>query len=432
MLYTFAVLRRAALTGFAILPLWFFAAGTADAAMLTFQYEHHIIRLNSATYPQWRGTKTVWRMNGREIEPPSKWKVDGDTVPAPPPGVEVTTRTDWNRSAIRRTLALNLSGQLDRPAGAVTISRDPEGKIVFDGIGLTGRSVDLDEAVSLTVMALEQNVALVSIPLEITQPKITVLDPELTAQGIKEVVTVGESDYRGSPVNRRHNITVGLNRFNGHLIPKDTVFSFTDILGPVDGSTGYRKELVIKGDKTEPDYGGGLCQVSTTAYRGIWEYGFPIVERRNHSYAVGYYGPQGSDATVYPGAVDMKFLNDSPGALLMQTYQENDKAYFIYYGTRDSRTSTVWGPLVLGTKAAPPDRTVYTTELAPGVRRKVGDRHPGMTALWYRFRTTPQGEEKIESTLSIYEARPLFYEVGGVDPNAVPVDINTPEPPRIF
>ncbi len=424
--------HRLALLSASTVFLWLLAAGTADAAMITYQHLHHIVRLDPVSYPAWRGTVTRWIVNGKEIDPPASAKVDGDTIPAIPAGVEVVTRTEWNRAAIRRTLEINLSGKLDRKAGNVVISKDLEGKIAFEGIGLPGRTVDLDQAVSLTVLALEQGVTAVQIPVIETQPQITVNDPELTAQGIREVVTVGESDFRGSPVNRRHNITVGLNRFNGHLIPKDTVFSFNEILGRVDGSTGYRRELVIKGDKTEPDYGGGLCQVSSTAYRGIWEYGFPIVERRNHSYAVGYYGPQGSDATVYPGAVDMKFRNDSPGALLIQTYQENDKAYFIYYGTKDNRKSEVWGPLILGTKAAPPDRTVYTTELPPGERRKVGDRHPGMTALWYRFRTTPQGEEKVEPVLSIYEARPLFYEVGGEDPNAVPTDINTAEPPRVF
>lgn len=417
-----------------ILALWAVTLPVAQAApsLITYGHDHHLIKLRPADYPQWRGETEAWFLGDKKIEPLAAWRVDGDVIPALPAGVERRTTVDWNRAAIRASLEKTLSARLDRPAGSVTIARDADGKITFDGIGLPGRTVDLEEAVTLTILALEQDVPAVTIPVIETQPQITVNDPDLQAQGIREVVTVGESDFRGSPVNRLHNISVGLHRFNGHLIPKDTVFSFNEVLGPVDGSTGYRKELVIKGDKTEPDYGGGLCQVSSTAYRGAWEYGFPIVERRNHSYVVSYYSPEGSDATVYPGAVDMKFLNDSPGALLMQTYQENQLAYFIYYGTKDDRKSEVWGPLVLSTRAAPPDRTVYTTELPPGVKRKVGDRHSGMTTLWFRFRTTPQGEPKEDQTLSVYEARPLYYEVGGEAPAVAPVDINTPEPPRIF
>jgi vancomycin resistance protein YoaR len=251
--------------------------------------------------------------------------------------------------------------------------------------------------------------------------------------GITEVVTVGESNYAGSPANRRHNIATGLARFNGHIIPQGTVFSFGETLGRVDGSTGYRKELVIKGEKTEPDYGGGLCQVSSTAYRGAWEYGFPIKQRINHSYAVSYYGPQGTDATVYPPNPDMKFENDGPSALLIQTHHdEDDHAYFIYYGTKDKRRSSVYGPFIWNRTAAPPDRTIMTTELPPGERRKVGDRHPGMNAAWVRYTTLDDGTELEDTTVSIYQARPLFYEVGGVAPEFTPTDIDTPEPPRTF
>jgi vancomycin resistance protein YoaR len=245
-----------------------------------------------------------------------------------------------------------------------------------------------------------------------TQPTVTVTDPELRAAGIKEIVTIGESEFSNSPANRRHNIATGLAKFNGHLIPKDTVFSFDETLGPVDGSTGYLKELVIKGDQTVPDYGGGLCQVSSTAYRGVWEYGFPITQRRNHSYSVNHYAPYGTDATVYPPNVDIKFKNDSPGALLMQTYAKGDLAFFVYYGTHDARESDVLGPYVWDRVPPPPDRTEYTTDLAPGEKKKVGERVPGLKAAWYRIVKSPDGTEKMEPVFSNYQARPLYYLVG--------------------
>lgn len=245
------------------------------------------------------------------------------------------------------------------------------------------------------------------------------------------MVTVGESDFAGSPKNRRHNIQVGLNKFNGHLIPKGEVFSFNEILGPVDGAAGYLKELVIKGDKTEPDYGGGLCQISSTAYRGVWEYGFPIVDRKNHSYVVNYYAPVGTDATVYLPNPDMKFENNSSGALLIQTYSDGDNAYFIYYGTRDARQSEVYGPIISNRVGAPPDKFEVTPNLPPGVKRKVGDRHAGMSVVWYRTVTMPNSEPVIEPVRSIYQARPLFYQIGAEAAPEIPLieDIPvTPEP----
>jgi vancomycin resistance protein YoaR len=418
----------------------FLAQAHAAYAPLTLRHQHHLFTLDPDQFASWRGQEEVWTMQGKEIQPQAEWRVDGDVIPPLPVGVSKSSRVAWNSAAIRNTVETRIGSALFRAAGSVTISRDAAGNIIFDGVGLTGREVDLDALTSLVIVSLERGFTDIVIPTKETQPALTVNDPELQKLGIQEVVTVGESTFAGSPVNRRHNIAVGLSKFNGHLIPKGTRFSFDEVLGVVDGSTGYRKELVIKGDRTEPDFGGGLCQVSTTAYRGVWEYGYPIEQRKNHSYAVSYYGPQGTDATVYPPHPDMKFLNDGPSALLMQTYEDGDHAYFIYYGTKDERKAEVWGPVVLSTTPAPPDRTIYTTALPPGEKKKIGDRHPGVTVLWYRTITSGTGAVKVEPVLSAYEARPLFYEVGASAPmpeslieGELPeIDINGPVQPRSF
>ncbi len=390
----------------------------ANAATVTFRDGHQLFALDSAKYANWKGTQDQWSWNGQPVDPLPEWRVDGDQIPPLPAGVAKTSAIAWNRAAMQNTINAVVGAGFNRDAGTVTIRRDEKGNIVFDGVGLTGRTVDSAVAANLLITALEKGISDVMIPYTESQPQITVEDPELQKQGIKEVVTVGESEFGGSPVNRRRNIKVGLAKFNGHLIAQGETFSFTKILGPVDGTTGYVKELVIKGDRTEPDYGGGLCQISSTAYRGIWEYGFPIVKRRNHSYAVHYYSPAGTDATVYPGAADMSFINDSPGALLIQTYQQNDHAYFIYYGTRDSRRAGVYGPFVLSHTPAPPDKEEFTTDLPPGQRKKLNERVPGLKAVWYRTLARTDGTQKTEEFFSNYEARPLFYAVG-VDPSSL-------------
>lgn len=386
--------------------------GRAEAATsLTLRHKHFVFTINPRDMSNWERPQEVWLYRGQEAVPPSEFRADGDVPPLISDGWEKQKKTGWDNAAIAQTVRDKVSSTLDRPAGSVIINRTGSG-IVFEGVGMPGRKVEVEATVELITAALATNATDIWLPIEETQPQITVNDPELIAKGIKEVVTVGESDFSGSPNNRRHNIAVGLAKFNGHLIAQGENFSFNAVLGKVDGSTGYLRELVIKGDRTVPDYGGGLCQVSSTAYRGIWEYGFPITQRRNHSYAVGYYAPQGSDATVYPGSIDMKFLNDGPSALLMQTYQENSHAYFIYYGTKDARTSAVFGPYISNMSAPPPDKTVYTTDLPPGERRKLGERHAGMNATWFRQRTTSTGGIALERVFSVYQARPLFYEVG--------------------
>lgn len=403
--------RTASFAGFVLtwfLPLSAHAAVTS----ITYRHKHHIFVIQTKEFSTQKLQEDVWTLNGEPIQPAQEWLVDGDVTPPLPAGVREESRPASNREAIKAVIERRAGPILNREARDVTIGKDAAGKIVFDGVGMTSRKIDLDAAADLTAAALAKGIADVELPVIETQPTVTVTDPELRAAGIAEIVTIGESDFSNSPANRIHNINTGLAKFNGHLIPKGTTFSFVETLGPVDGSTGYRKELVIMGDKTVPDYGGGLCQVSSTAYRGVWEYGFPITQRRNHSYSVSHYFPQGTDATVYPPNVDIKFTNDSPGALLMQTYAEGDFAYFIYYGTHDDRKSAVLGPYIWDRVAPPPDRTEYTTDLAPGEKKKVGERVPGLKAAWYRVTTGTDGKEKTEPVFSNYQARPLYYLVG--------------------
>ncbi len=388
---------------------------------MTLRYKHFLFPITAATVASWEEPTETWTWQGQPIRPPQELRVDGDALPSLPAGMTRNVQSvHANPRNIATTLLEKIEPEIAREPGSVTIRRSATGGILFEGVGLPGQHIDIDAAVHIISDAIDANVGDVMLPVIVTPPTVTVLDTTLASQGIKEFVTLGESDMSNSPNNRRHNIATGLSKFNGHLIPQGTVFSFDETLGPVDGSTGYLKELVIKGDKTIPDYGGGLCQVSTTAYRGVWEYGFPIVQRINHSYSVSHYFPQGTDATVYPPNVDMKFRNDSPGALLMQTYQENDLAYFIYYGTRDTRTAIVMGPYISDRKSPPPPKTEYTTddpELAPGEKRKVGEATPGLRAVWYRFVSRGTGST-MDTTMSLYQARPLFYQIGGVNPNA--------------
>jgi vancomycin resistance protein YoaR len=395
-------------------------ATDASAATLTYRSGHSLFTIESNAYPSWKLPRERWFYEGKAIAPIPEMLVEGDAPIALPEKITRVSLPSWDLVAIAATLRQRIATPFYRAPHDVTIRKTATGGIVFDGIGMLGRTVNLQRAATLTVQALESGQTEIELPVEELQPTVTVEDPTLREQGIREIVMIGESDFTNSPVNRRHNIATGLSKFNGTLIPKDAVFSFNTVLGKVGPQTGYRKELVILGDHTLPDYGGGLCQVSTTAYRGAWEEGFPIMQRRNHSYVVSYYSPPGSDATIYPPARDMRFTNDGPGALLIQTHREGNRAYFIYYGTRDTRKSLLLGPYMSNFREPPPDREEVTTEIAPGERRKVGDRHAGMNVLWLRIITSPDGSEKVERFFSGYEARPLFHQVG-VEAGEIPV-----------
>jgi len=183
----------------------------------------------------------------------------------------------------------------------------------------------------------------IKLEVSIIPPKITTKD--INNLGITSLLAKGVSNFSGSPVSRIHNIKIGATKFNGVLLKPGEEFSFNTILGDVGPETGYKAELVIKQNKTVPEYGGGLCQVSTTAFRAAVYAGLPIKERQAHAFPVKYYNPQGFDATIYPPHPDLRFVNDTSSNLLIQTKIKGTELTFEFYGTHDGRKIEIEGPI---------------------------------------------------------------------------------------
>jgi len=198
--------------------------------------------------------------------------------------------------------------------------------------------------------------------------------------GIKEIIGTGHSNFAGSPKNRRHNIAVGAAAVNGLLIKPGEEFSLVKTLGEVDAASGYLPELVIKENKTIPEYGGGLCQVGTTVFRAALYSGLPITARRNHSYRVTYYEPAGMDAAVYIPNPDVRFVNDTNNYILIQSRIEGDDFYFDFWGVKDNRQVEVTKPVVYNIVRPAPTKTVETLDLAPGQKKCTEHAHNGADA----------------------------------------------------
>jgi vancomycin resistance protein YoaR len=220
--------------------------------------------------------------------------------------------------------------------------RMEDGKVVEFDLARPGRKLNLNQSASVlaaNIKNLQTNTELVfdEIPAEITAENIDNL-------GINALLGKGESDFAGSPGSRVHNIRVGSDRYQGMLIAPNEEFSFNKNLGPVNAAMGYLPELVIRRDRTIPEYGGGLCQVSTTLFRAAVFSGLEITERKNHSYHVVYYGKPGFDATIYPPHPDLAFRNNTPGHILIQYRIEGTRLTFEIYGQDDGRIVEVDGP----------------------------------------------------------------------------------------
>ena len=265
-----------------------------------------------------------------------------------------------------------------------------------------GKSLDRYNSALRIAKALEKNNTTIDLAVQTTQPSKKLGD--LNNLGITELIGRGESKFGGSPANRRVNIKVGVQKMQGVIIKPGEEFSFNKYLGPVEADQGFKPELVIKASGTVPELGGGLCQVSSTTFRAAMHAGLPITQRKNHSYAVQYYAPQGTDATIYPGIIDLKFKNDTGNSILIWPYFKTpDYLVFDFYGTYDGREVTLNQPVVYDRKS-----------------------DGSMKGSWTRT-DTKNGQTKTDKFASVYQPPALFHKTetfvnndGGTPQNPTP------------
>ena len=248
------------------------------------------------------------------------------------------------------------------------------GKITEFSTAQRGRLLNIPESRASITSALTQNAnsgeGVVELVIDEIEPKLA-LD-KINDLGINTLLGRGESNFTDSPKSRVHNIGVGAKTFSGVLLRPGQEFSFNQTLGAIDASSGYLPELVIKGGKLIPEYGGGLCQVSTTLFRAAVLSGLVILERHPHSIPVRYYNPQGFDAAIYPGVSDLKFKNDTPAYILIQSSISGSKLYFEIYGTSDGRKVAIDGPHQYDVKSNGAQKAVLTRTItyADGTEKK--------------------------------------------------------------
>ncbi|MHC1773063.1 MAG: VanW family protein [Flexilinea sp.] len=247
---------------------------------------------------------------------------------------------------------------------------------------VVGEKIDIETTLVNITNAIQAGQHQAEITMVITPPAVT-SSANGKDLGIIQLVESQYTYFYGSDAARIQNITTSAASFHGILVAPGETFSMADYLGDIDINNGYAEAPVIFGDETIQGVGGGICQVSTTLFRTAFLYGLPIVERHQHAYRVFYYervangsidpSLSGLDASVYIPILDLKFTNDTPYWILMETYV-NPAASSIqwkFYST-DVNRYVDWettGP----TNITPPESPMYreNSALESGVIEQV-------------------------------------------------------------
>jgi vancomycin resistance protein YoaR len=266
-----------------------------------------------------------------------------------PEGVRFDVKLNEN---ILRSILANLSPSLDHPSENPRFTfNDETRQLELIKAGITGRTLDIEMSIASIQEKIRNGVR--SIPLEFSLIEPSVKNESLGEQlGIRELIRSESSYFYGSSSARVQNIQTAASRFHGLLVAPGETFSMARAMGEISLNTGYAEALIIFNGQTIEGVGGGVCQVSTTLFRAAFHSGFPINERTPHAYRVKYYEKEagnhinpklaGLDATVYVPIVDLKFTNDTPYWLLMETYvnPQSNSIVWKFYSTSDGRKVT--------------------------------------------------------------------------------------------
>jgi vancomycin resistance protein YoaR len=286
-----------------------------------------------------------------------------------------TVKLEINEEKIKEYITEQIAPKIDR-APELPKFEISGNKVTSWKNGKDGIKTDIEKTAANIKSALDNGQDKADLIVETINPE------SLSESGIsiKEIIGTGHSNFSGSSASRRHNIETGATALQGLLIKPDEEFSLVKALGNIDASGGYLPELVIKENKTVPEYGGGLCQIGTTMFRTALASGLPITERRNHSYRVSYYEPAGTDATIYDPSPDFKFKNDTGNYILIQYRIEGTDIYFDFWGTNDGRIATTTYPIIYNIVKPEPTKIIETTDLAPGEKKCTESSHNGADA----------------------------------------------------
>jgi vancomycin resistance protein YoaR len=241
------------------------------------------------------------------------------------------------------TVIAALESQLDstlRPAKNAEISLQGGVPVVLPSID--GRGIDWPASLLPLLNVLQHNsgserrlaVSYVTLPPSLSTEQAHALG--ITTQ-ISTFTTGGFAPDSGQNIRRVAE------QVNGALVKPGQTFSLNGHTGRRNAATGYVEAGIIDHGRPARGIGGGVSQFATTIYNAGYFAGMTDVEHKEHSFYISRY-PAAREATVFEGAIDVKFRNDSSTGILIQTAWTPSSVTVTFWGTKHVEVESITGP----------------------------------------------------------------------------------------
>ncbi|MFJ7154180.1 VanW family protein [Streptomyces sp. NPDC101118] len=165
----------------------------------------------------------------------------------------------------------------------------------------------------------------------------TSVEPRLTTAearrlGIQEKVSSFTVNFPAAPY-RITNIARAVELINGSVVMPGQTWSFNDTVGERTKENGFVDGIMINGGQYVKSPGGGVSAVATTMYNAAFFAGVKPVEHGAHSFYIERY-PEGREATVAWGTLDLRWQNDTGHALYVKAESTDTSVTISLLGTK--------------------------------------------------------------------------------------------------
>lgn len=158
------------------------------------------------------------------------------------------------------------------------------------------------------------------------------------------------TSLQGRTPGQARNARLALRAINGSVIQPGGTFSFNRLVGGWTRDKGYVKAPVSYNGQLLSDWGGGVCQVSTTLYNAGLRAGLEVVERHRHTFAPSYV-PPGLDAAVAYENIDLKLRNPYSKPVRVNASVEGDRIVVTLDGGDAGKDRPTVRPQILAASA---------------------------------------------------------------------------------
>lgn len=149
--------------------------------------------------------------------------------------------------------------------------------------------------------------------------------------GLVQKISSFTTQYASGAEARNNNIHVAADALNNSICKAGETWSFLALSGEATPEKGYQGAGAIIGGEYSDAIGGGICQVATTVFNAVYDAGYPIEKRYNHSLYIASY-PEGRDAAIAYPDLDLVWRNNTESDVLVVMSYTNSSVTATLYG----------------------------------------------------------------------------------------------------